>query len=257
MFSALPPYNLNEMNSYNLFNDFISICYLFVTYILSNTTRVGVVNAIRVCYTQERRSAPLSYYVHIISYRITYISYHIVHNNVHTSYIHTYTYRNTITITYTYTYTYTYIYIHTYIHTYIHIHIHIHIHTYIHTYTRTHRTHVSDRNRIGYRNTYTHIMCQHVSCTHTAVAIGRTKYSEPEPGIVRRIETSQIHEPKLGGPGKTKRISLLEKLLQNRVVAPYIYIRNDILTKALLFWGCIKIFYIIFFLNSVTLGSYN
>ena len=118
MFSALPPYNLNEMNSYNLFNDFIMLfvicCYI---YIIKHHPCRGCK-----CYTRARRSAPLSYYVHIISY----------------------------------------------------------IHTYIHTYTRTHRTHVSDRNRIRYRNTYIHI---HIR-THTLTCT--SQWQQPDPRTIRQ-----------------------------------------------------------------------
>jgi hypothetical protein len=82
MFSALPPYNLNEMNSYNLFNDFIMLfvicCYI---YIIKHHPCRGCK-----CYTRAIRVAPLRY-------RITYISYHIIHTYIHT-HVHTgHTYR--------------------------------------------------------------------------------------------------------------------------------------------------------------------
>ena len=98
MFSALPPYNLNEMNSYNLFNDFIMLfvicCYI---YIIKHHPCRGCK-----CYTRARRSAPLSYYVHIISYIHTYI-----HTHVHTG--HAY---RIVTVSGIVTHTFIYIYVH-------------------------------------------------------------------------------------------------------------------------------------------------
>jgi len=105
MFSALPPYNLNEMNSYNLFNDFIMLfvicCYI---YIIKHHPCRGCK-----CYTQMLYARASLRSVIVLR------TYHIIHIYIHT-YIHTghtgHTYR-IVTVSGIVTHTFIYIYVHT------------------------------------------------------------------------------------------------------------------------------------------------